>query len=206
MKNLKFIALRPLSNTDVIVKVYSSNPEHYKSLRLMISRESSPSGLLHSMKLDMTHVKLAEDNNPGVIVQIPSIPLDSKLYFIQLESALPQFNAMKPIVEYFTSNTSIKYIELEFIGNTFVVDHQIKQTSIWTLLFIFAVIIVIYNVEVIVQFVSERFTALNLNGIIPVKLHSKSQDKEDFVIDTKEIDQIVQNINVTKRKVKPKKI
>lgn len=201
IKNLHFIVFRAMPNTDVIVKVHAPVIEHYKTLYVKIHRESPPSGLIHSIKLDVSSIKITEDYNTGVLVQVPTIPLDGKSYSVQLESTIAQHKVVKPTIQYFTANSSFKYVELQFVVKTNQAEQQIKQTSIWTLLAIFTGLVVIYNTDFVVQFVRDKLNSFNGNAV-----YRNKSPVRDYAVDAAEIDQIVESINVNKRKVKPRKI
>ncbi|KRT79935.1 hypothetical protein AMK59_6756, partial [Oryctes borbonicus] len=200
VEELKLVIFKPPQNTDVLLKIYTANPDHYRSLKVKVSRESAPSGLVHMTKIDTSNYKITPDNNPGILVQLPTISLDNKLYSVQLESTLSQYNKLKPPIEYFSANSSFKYVKLEFLMKATTTDQHIKQTSIWTLVFIFCGVIWIYNIEKILILFKQNFLKINVEPFINLK--AKTPEK-DFAADNNDIDQIVQSINATKRKVKP---
>lgn len=186
----------------LIVKVYTQNIDHYKSLRLKITRESAPSGLLHSLKLDTSSHKMTENTNHGVVVQVPPLPLDGKLYTVQIESTSPTYNSMTSVGQSFTTDSAFKYVDLVYEVKIPHVEQQIKQTSLWTLVFMFSVLAVFYKIDYLINFVKERIGSINLNS-----LNAGQRNKSpvrDYVVDTNEIDQIVESIN-PKRKVKSRK-
>lgn len=191
---------RPAQNADVLVKVYTANPEHYKTLRVKVIKESAGSFVIHTTKVDSGNVKLS-DENTGVLVYLPSVPLDGKLYSIQLESTLSQYNKERVPVHTFTSNSSFQYAELSFVVKSNNVEEQIKQTSVWTLLFIFLVLIAIYKIDAISVLLTNKISTINLDVI-----NFKNKPANNEINDNTDIDKIVQSINATKRKPKPKKI
>nr|XP_022914700.1 nodal modulator 1 [Onthophagus taurus] len=203
IEDVKLVVFRQPQSIDILGRVFTANPEHYRSLRVKISRESSPAGLVSQTKIDTTGYKITEDYNNGVLIQLPSVPLDNKQYSVQLETTLPHYTKFKLPIEYFTANTSFKYVELNFAIKANVTDHNIKQTSVWTLLFIFLVMVAIYNIDKVLISVKEVVSKLNIDGIVNFK--TRNQDKE-YNNDNNDIDQIVQSINATKKKSKPKKI
>lgn len=153
------------------------------------------------MKLDPAYYKMSDDYNYGVVMHVPSVPFDGKTYSVQLESTLSQYNTLKPTIQYFTANSSFKAVNLEFKVKANATEQQIKQTSIWTLLFIFASLLAVYKVDLLVQFAKDRSINLNLAGLVPTA-KSKAQSAKDYVIDDNDIDQLVENI---KRKTKPRR-
>ncbi|GJQ67388.1 hypothetical protein Trydic_g5084 [Trypoxylus dichotomus] len=200
--DLKLVIFKPPQNTDILVKIYAVNPDHYRSFKVKVSRESSPSGLIHMTKID-TNYKIARGSNPGILIQLPTISLDNKMYSVQLESVLPQYSKLKPPIEYFTANSSFKYVKLEYYMRPTSSDHHIKQTSIWTLLFIFCGVLSVYNIDKILALFKQNFLKFNVDAFINLK--TKAPEK-DVAVNNHDIDQIVQSINATKKKPKPKKI
>lgn len=194
------IVYRPLQNADVLVKVYTENAEHYKTLRVKVTRETPTSFILHTTKVDVSNLKLS-DENQGILVHLPSVPLDGKLYTIQIESTLSQYNKEKAPIHYFTSNSSFQFADLSFKIKSSNIEEQIKQTSVWTLLFIFAILFAIYNIDTVSRLVKNKLSNINLEAI-----NFKTKQINNEINDNADIDQIVQSINATKRKPKPRKI
>lgn len=154
-------------------------------------------------KIDTSNYRITPENNVGVLVQLPTMSMDNKLYSVQLESSLSQYNKLRPPIEYFNANNSFKYVKLVYLVKTNTTEQHIKQTSVWTLVFIFCGMISIYNVEKILTLFRQNLNKINVDGLVNMK--GKIADK-DFASDNNDIDQIVQSINATKKKVKPKKI
>lgn len=132
---------------------------------------------------------------------MPSVPLDGKVYSIQIESTLPQYNQEEATIQYFTSNTSFQFAELSFVVKASNIEDQIKQTSLWTLFFIFGMLIGVYNIEIVTSTLKNKLSNVNFDftQFKTKQSHNDSNDNTD-------IDQIVQSINATKRKPKPRKI
>lgn len=194
---LQLVIFRPASHMDLLVRVYAKNPEHYKSLRLKV--ETSSAGTVYTGRLDTSSIALT-DYNQGVLVHIPPLPLDGKIYAVHLHSNLN--NKLEPEPQIFVANSSFKYIELDFIVKTSLVEQDIKQTSVWTLVLIFGIMFAVYNIDKVSRFVKEMF-----GGYISdfVSSASKKITTSDYIGDNDDIDQIVQSINAVKRKPKPKK-
>lgn len=206
--DVKIIIYHPIQNADVLVKVHAENPEHYKTLRVKVTKETPTSFVLHTTKLDASNVKSIDaSNNNGLLLYLPSVPLDGKMYSVQLESSLtPQLNKDKGSIIYFTSNNSFQFVDLKFsYKSNSVNDEQIKQTSVWTLLFIFVILFAMYNIDYVSSLVTSKLTNINLDFITNLK--SKTSNSNEINNDNADIDQIVQNINATKRnKTKSRKI
>ncbi|XP_058808695.1 BOS complex subunit NOMO1 [Phymastichus coffea] len=111
--DIKLMALQPVSRTDVSVKVISSQPENYRTLKVKLCREDSPDSPIHIAKIDsQINTKM---NNAGFILHFPSLQADGKKYFIQFETSLSRSTHEYKITPiYFEANSSFKYIELRF--------------------------------------------------------------------------------------------
>ncbi|XP_015834614.2 BOS complex subunit NOMO1 [Tribolium castaneum] len=197
---LQLVIFRPATHMDLLVKVYAKNPEHYKSLRLKVVCETASSGIVYTGRVDTSSIAITADYNQGVLVQVPPLPLDGKTYSVHLESNLN--NKLEPEPETFIANSSFKYVELDFIVKSSMVEQEIKQTSIWTLVLIFSIMFAVYNIDKVSQFLKEM-----LGGYVSDFLNSanKKSATSDYSGDNDDIDQIVQSINAVKRKPKPKK-
>lgn len=180
------------------MKVHTEDAELYKTLRVSVFRESAPSEQVHTAKLDM--YKITNDFNNGILLQIPGVPVDGKTYSVQIEPTLQQLNRDKIQIQYFVSNSTFKYIEIDYAVKTAAPEQHMKQTSVWTLLGLFSSMIVIYYIDFIFNFVQHK---LGENGTIQ-GIRQKLPASE--AMDASEIDLIVQSINAVKRKAKPKKI
>ncbi|KAK5639267.1 hypothetical protein RI129_011759 [Pyrocoelia pectoralis] len=202
--NIKFTIFRPTPNTDIMVRVFSENPDAYKNLKVKLMRESTPSTVIHTSKIDSSSYKVVKENNAGVLIQIPSVPMDNKQYSLYLESGTSS-NKVKAHTHYFTTNSSFKYIYMEYLTKTNAMEQNIKQTSIWTLLIIFLILTVIYNIDLTSQFIKDQFTKLNIIHFGWLLHYFRKATANEYVLDANEIDQIVQNINAPKRKVKQRR-
>lgn len=201
VKKLKLAVFRPINNLDLLVKVFAKNPEHYKSLKLKVLRDSH--SVFFTSRIDTSNIALSNDYNFGVLVQVPPIPIDGKTYSVSLESNLN--NKLEPEPEYFVANSSFQYVELEFRVKSNVTEQDIKQTSVWTLVSIFGVMIVVYNIDKVSQVAKDKLGGYVSNLINSISKRNVSGTNE-YTIDNVDIDQIVQSINDVKRKPKPKKV
>uniref|UniRef100_A0A1Y1NI64 SD-repeat containing protein B domain-containing protein n=1 Tax=Photinus pyralis TaxID=7054 RepID=A0A1Y1NI64_PHOPY len=204
LHNIKFTIFRSTPNTDIMVRIFAENPEVYKNLKVKLTRESTPSTVVHTSKIDSSNYKIVKENNVGVLIQIPSVPMDKKQYSLYLESG-PLSSKIKANTYYFTANTSFKYIYMEYLTKANAVEQNIKQTSVWTLLFIFVILIAMYNIDITSQFLKDQCAKFNFASINWFVNYFRKPSTSEYVLDANEIDQIVQNINATKRKVKQRR-
>lgn len=172
-------------------------------LRVKVTKESTPATVVHTYRLDGSNIKLTKDNNPGIFVQIPSIRQDDKTYSIYLESISSHNGKSVSEPYYFIANSSFKYVELDYTFKISTTEQLIKQTSVWTLVFVFILMIGIYNIEQVLYLLKGPLEKINFSVS---NIGSKANVYNQSTISNAEIDELVHNIVTTKRKPKPKKI
>lgn len=123
---------------------------------------------------------------------------------MQLESSLTHSNKPKHQIQYFTSNSSFQYFELEFLLKVVTAEQQVQQTPIWAIALILGLVFVIYNTEVIYNMLAEQLNKVNFNLMLP-KLKQKATTL-NYPAHPNDVDEIVLSINSVKRKPKSKKI
>lgn len=195
----RFIVQKRETNAVILLKIYAPDAELYKTLRVTIYRESAPSEQIYTAKLDA--YKLTPDTNNGILLQIPSIPVDGKAYSIQIEPTVIQGSRDKIQTEYFLSNETFKFIEIKYSVKSSNPESYMKQTSIWTLAGVFTLVLVVYNTERIFNFAKRKPSTNNT----PTGVKQKQQQTNEAA-DNNDIDLIVQSIYAVKRRPKPKKI
>lgn len=180
--------------TDVLIKIYATKPEHYRHLKLLLYRESTNPSLVHSASVDSLNIKVDKNRNYGILFHLPSLQLDNAEYSVHLEPAHGVKG--KTQIEYFRTNSSFKYIEMDFSPKTSVKEQPIKQTSLWTIVFVLLLLLGAYNIQVILELVRKHsnFNIEGLSSYIPIPSGTKSVSDYDD-----NIDQLVQDINNAKR-------
>lgn len=204
MKDLKLIVFKPVSQVDILVKVYAENIEHYKHLKVKLTREQGSSVVVHNIKVDPA-IKFSKSVNNGILIHMPSIPVDNNTYALQLDASLVQNSRSQHQVHHFIANKSFVYVELDFNVKNTISEQPIKQTSIWSLVFIFLVLFILYNIEFVAHVLRDKlnFNINSITNIIPVP--NLNQKNVSDYYDDAQIDQIVQSINNAKKKPKVKK-
>lgn len=200
--SIKLIALRQVQHMDVVVEIVASQAEHFKSLRLKLCKEHNQNSPIFNMKLESSMYK-----SPSVLIHVPALPIDNKSYFLQLESSLSTaLHNYKSDVEYFVANSSFKHVVMQFSIQTRIQDQDIAHTSVLALPFIILCLIGVYNIQQISKFTSDLLSRHNINLTSFLNKGKAAPVERNITNSTSEIDQIVQNINAIKRKVRPKKI
>ncbi|XP_018334048.1 nodal modulator 1 [Agrilus planipennis] len=202
---LKFLVFRPVVNTYILLKLYTTDIENYKSLRVKLLRESTPPAVVQTVKVDATNTLINNDHNPGILIQDLSAPRDYKTYSIQIENIPNSVLKSKALSFQFVSNTPFVYGEIEFEIKKANFEQQIKQTSVWTLLLIFGMLFVSYNINHLLEFFKLDLFKNGLWDSILNKYRNQMQSDSN-VIDENNAEQFVQSINTTKKKTKSRKI
>lgn len=201
--DIKLTVIHQVPNMDIIAYVSSPDPENFKNLRIKLCRENNPNSPIINMKLDSSLYRTQKFHNPGVLVHLPSLPLDNKLYFIRLESVASQSSqSYNPVQHFFNANASFKNFNLEYNPSIAHSDHAIGQTSVLILPFIVLCVILFYNIDRITKFCIEKINKLEINSLNAFfqRFTSLPNDRP-----SDDIDEIVQNINAPKMKKKVRK-
>ncbi|KAH1023307.1 hypothetical protein HUJ04_012539 [Dendroctonus ponderosae] len=193
-KDLHIKVFRPVMITDVLLKIVAENVEHYRFLKVNLYRETTNPSLIYTTSIDNLNAKIEKNRNHGILVHLPTLQLDNNDYSIHLEPS----HSLKgrPLIEYFNANSSFKYIEINFNPKTNVKEQPIKQTSVWAIVFIFVVLIVAYNIQIVLDLLKEHlnFNIENLSAYIPISSNYRSVNDYD-----NDIDQLVEDINNTRK-------
>ncbi|KAL0132278.1 hypothetical protein PUN28_000219 [Cardiocondyla obscurior] len=204
VRNLRLIAFHPISRTDVSVHVTSSQPEHYRTIKIKLCREDAPDSPVHVSKLDMHQFtnKNADNYNAGFLVHFPPLQADGRKYFVQLESSLSQaVHKYRTMPVYFEANSSFKYVKLAFNAERKVDQGEMNQTSVIALPFIMLVALAFLNRDKL---------WIWLNALVERRskpVPSSRTPVQAIPIDPRADDIIVEQImNINKRKTKPRKV
>ncbi|XP_072764167.1 BOS complex subunit NOMO3 isoform X2 [Anoplolepis gracilipes] len=200
---LRLIAFHPISRTDVSVHVTSTQPEHYRTIKVKLCREDAPDSPVHISKLDVQQSasKNSGNYNAGFLVHFPPLQADGRKYFVQLESSLSQaVHKYRTIPVYFEANSSFKYVKLTFNAERKIDQSDMNQTSVIALPFIMLVGLAFVNRE-------KMWTWLNaLLERRSKPVPSSRAPVQAIPIDPRADDIIVEQImNINKRKAKPRK-
>ncbi|XP_060516095.1 BOS complex subunit NOMO3 [Cylas formicarius] len=194
VKNLSIIVFYPIPKLTVLVKVYAENADHYKALKLKLYCDSDGPTLLHSISLENQAKGI--EGNYGLLIAFPALTVNGKLYSVHLESSQIKSKAR---ARYFNANSTFKYIELDFKIKSTIIEQPIKQTSLWTVVFIILVLAGLYNIQFLSTIVKENvnFNFNHLVNLLPLQNSRKVASYNET-----DIDQIVQDINNIRSKKK----
>lgn len=118
-----------------------------------------------------------------------------------MEPTINQGSRDKVQTQYFISNETFKFIEIKYLVKSSNPDSHMKQTSVWTLIGVFTLVLAVYNTERIFNFAKRK-----TNGTSTVSNVKPNKQQSNEVVDNNDIDLIVQSIYAVKRRQKPKKI
>lgn len=203
IRGLRLIAFHPISRTDVSVHVTSTQPEHYRTIKVKLCREDAPDSPVHISKLDVQQSASKNTGyyNAGFLVHFPPLQADGRKYFVQLESSLSQaVHKYRTIPVYFEANSSFKYVKLTFNAERKVDQSDMNQTSVVALPFIMLVGLAFINREKLWTWLNAMLERRSK----PVP--SSRASVQAIPIDPRADDIIVEQImNINKRKAKPRK-
>lgn len=202
IRGLRLIAFHPISRTDVSVHVVSVHMEHYRSLKVKLSREDMPDSPIHVSKLDsQSSGKIGNTYNAGFLVHFPPLQADNRRYLVQLESSLsPSSHKYKTNSVYFEANSSFKYIQLTFNAERKVDQADMNQTSIVALPFIMLITVAFLNREKLWSWLNtivESWSKPSPISRTPVQAIPIDPRADDIIVE--------QIMNINKRKTKPRK-
>ncbi len=199
VKDVNFVAFSPIAFVDVIARVYASNNDYYKSLRIKLYKKGSDTPI-YSQRIE-SPLNPKSRINPGIMVFFPRIPFDGHTYFVELTTSLSDkhFKYNLPI-ESFLSNRSSVLIEMDFSPEVRTSENELNQNSLSALLLVGLIAIVFFKQDLameLVNFVWSRLSVVIDNALSKSK---KKENRHDAVYDVNEIEKLAQSINATKKK------
>lgn len=202
---LNFVGISPVNFCDVIAKIRAKSFEHYKSLKIHLYKKGSDTPE-YSQRVELLMLPKSKFNS-DVMVFFPRIPLDNKVYYIELTTTLSDKNYKynMPSIQ-FVSNSSSFYAEIQFDPVLRAPESELNSNSLAALFLIFLVGFVFFKQELVFDMVGQLISQLNnkFNGVV-TKQNKRTDNKSDNFIDEREIDRLAQDINAIKKK-KSKKL
>lgn len=200
VKDVNFVAFSPIAFVDVIARVYASNNDYYKSLRIKLYKKGNSDSPIYSQRIE-SPLNPKSRINPGIMVFFPRIPFDGNTYFVELSTSLSdkQFRYELP-VQSFLSNRSSVFIEMDFSPEVRTTENELNQNSLSALLLVGLIAIVFFKQDLaieLVNFVWSRFSGVIESALSKTK---KKENRHDAVLDVNEIEKLAQSINATKKK------
>ncbi|CAL7942843.1 unnamed protein product [Xylocopa violacea] len=202
VRGLRLIAFHPISRTDISVHVVSTQPEHYRTLKVKLCKEDMPDSPIHTSKLEVQQLnKAGTSYNAGFLVHLPPLQADGKKYFVQLESSLSHaLHKYRTMPFYFEANSSFKYVKLTFDAERKVDQSDMNQTSVVALPFIVLVTVAFFNRERLLSWLNaliERWSKPTPSSRAPIQAVPIDPRADDIIVE--------QIMNINKRKTKPRK-
>lgn len=190
---------------DLTVHVQTTNPEHLRTLRVKLCREDSPDSPVHIIKLDSPNGKSpsSKGSNAAMLV-FPSLPADGRGYFLQLESTLPHStHSYTTHAVHFKANTSFRLVKLSFKPEPKVLEHELVHSSYFALPLMIMAVVIYFNHVKILPFLNWIVQSLSSSLTTSVNTsRAMSTTSDHTAVDAVMVEPI---INVTKRKLKPRK-
>lgn len=200
VKDVNFVAFSPIAFVDVIARVFASNNDYYKSLRIKLYKKGNSDSPIYSQRVE-SPLNPKSSINPGIMVYFPRIPFDGHTYFVELTTSLSDkhFRYELP-AQSFLSNRSSVFVELDFSPEVRTTENDLNQNSLSALLLVGLIAIVFFKQDLAMELVN--FVWSRLSGVIDNALSKtkKKENRHDTVLDDNEIEKLAQSINATKKK------
>ncbi|PNF29184.1 Nodal modulator 1 [Cryptotermes secundus] len=203
--DLRLVVFHPITQMDLTVHVQTTNPEHLRTLRAKLCREDSPDSPVHIVKLDSPNGKSpsSKGTNAAMLV-FPSLPADGRGYFLQLESTLSHStHSYTTHAVHFKANSSFRLVKLSFKPEPKVLEHELVHSSYFALPLIIMAVVIYFNHVKILPFLNWIVQSLSSSLTTGVNTSRAINTTSDHAaVDAVMVEPI---INVTKRKLKPRK-
>jgi hypothetical protein len=190
---------------DLTVQVQATTAEHLRTLRAKLCREDAPDSPVHIIKLDSPSKKppSTRGTNTAMLV-FPSLPADGRGYFLQLESTLPlSTHSYKTHAVHFKANVSFKLVKLPFKPEPKILEQELGHSSYFALPLMIIGLITYFNqqkVLLLLNWITQSLSSSLTTGVNTSRVTNATSDHN--AVDAVTVEPI---INVTKRKLKPRK-
>ena len=151
MTGLRFVAMKKLHQTDVVVSVDVHQAEHLKTLKLKLYRQDEPQRAVHSVKLDQQ----------SPLVVLPPLAMDGTRYTLQLESNLGR-NAYDYQTQEaaFAASQPTRHVRLRFHPRRKTLDAETAQVSLRSMAALLVCVLVGYNYDKVLALVAKSTAAV----------------------------------------------
>lgn len=142
VRGLHIVVFRPISRTDISVYVTAENPDHLRSLKVIMFQDDLT---VHTARLFSLKATPSYTLKSTVLV-FPPVPADGRTYTVQLESTLsPKTLTYQTRPVYFKANTSFQVVRLNFVTTTKASDNDLSHTSYLSLPLLLIALLVVYK-------------------------------------------------------------
>jgi hypothetical protein len=199
VENINLITIPEATQSDVSVFLESSSPDHLRTLIIRLLDDDG--GVVFTYKLGdwkMTRYPLKT-----VLLPFPTLPLNSKNYYIRLESTLPKSTfAYETQTTYFSANTTFQMIRMSFLPELRLQDSDIKHS------YASAVVILILGILYWCKdsILSTLSLLQNNSGVTVSEFLSRYTQPPKSKETEKTFIEFEPGLTVVKRKLKPRKM
>jgi hypothetical protein len=190
---------------DLTVQVQATNAEQLRTLRAKLCREDVPDSPVHIVKLDSPSKKSPSTRGTNTAMLVfPSLPADGRGYFLQLESTLPHSTHLyKTHAVHFKANVSFKLVKLLFKPELKIQEQELGHSSYLALPLMIIGLITYLNQQKVLPFfnwIAQSLSNSLTTGVNTSRVSNATSDHS--AVDAVMVEPV---INVTKRKLKPRK-
>ncbi|XP_015919887.2 BOS complex subunit NOMO3 [Parasteatoda tepidariorum] len=164
---VRLIVFRYYGQLDVSGNVIT-NQEYLSTLKVRLYREDIPDQVVHSLTLGQSN-----------FFYLPAMPIDNKVYTLQLESSLPSnsYFLEQPSVT-FCANTTFYHFTMTFQPRVKSVEQEVTQGSFLALPFTIICLILAYNYTKLIPLFTNLFLLLS-SFSNPGKAQSSTETSSD---------------------------
>lgn len=191
---------------DLTAHVQAPTAEHLRTLKAKLCREDAPDSPVHVVKLEPLSGKGSRGNNAAMIM-FPSIPVDGRGYFLQLESTLSRaaFTYTTHAI-HFRANSSFKHVRLVFKPEPKVTEQELGHSSYVALPLIIIGVLIYTNrlkvIPVLNRMVQSLNGSLTQTSAVGNNGRNSAVSSEHNTVDAVMVEPV---LNVRSRKVKLRK-
>ncbi|XP_065202501.1 BOS complex subunit NOMO3 [Planococcus citri] len=197
VENINFITVLEPTQCDVWVFVSVQQSAHVRTLQLKLIDEEG--NIMHTVKLN--EWKLSKYQLKTVVVTFPTLSLNNKNYYVQLDSTLPKsmYTYSSNVVQ-FTTNATYHGLRMDFKTELNVPDGEVKH-SYSAAVFIVLVALIYWFREQVLQTLSQLPN--NYRCTMPEFLNKYTQPPKPK--ETESPFELEPSLTIVKRKLRPSK-
>lgn len=197
VEDINLISVLEPTQCDVWVFVTVKSSAHIRTLQLKLIDEEG--NVMHTLKLN--EWKLSKYSLKTVILTFPTLSLNNKNYYVQLDSTLPKsMFTYAPNIVQFTTNSTYHALEMHFKTELNVPDGEVKH-SYSAAIFIVLVGLIYYFKDTLLQAISQLPN--NYRCTVPEFLNKYTQPPKLKEAET--TFELEPGLTIVKRKLRPSK-
>lgn len=204
VKDVKLIAISPITFVDVTARVFANANDIYKTLKISMSKAGKTDSPVYTQRIESPH-NVKHHINPGSMAFFPRIPLDGQSYVVELSTTLSEktYKYTLPSASFKANHSSI-YVYLEFNPELKSTDGDLAQNSIPAIIIISLVVFVFFKQQLALDIVLYVYNKISVAITDAIDRHMNNKDSRSVEpMSEADIAKLAQSINsVSKKKSK----